>query len=114
VRTTEKAVPFSVEDLEIPAGNTPAVVSYDSPESGKCHCIGGIAWSYNAAPTVGHLQVEDDTGIIFFQYITAAGPGFIPFDPPLKAALNGPLVITLAAGGANVMGTIGVLGHWTE
>lgn len=102
-------------DKHEPAANTAAVITY-AAVSGQKHVIGGVAWSYNGAPTGGNLKIEDVSGTVVFSVdITAAGPGFIPFTPPMRqAAPNTALIITLSAAGAAVTGKVSVLSHWLE
>ena len=105
----------SVNDVSAPASNTAAVVTYNAAGANISHLIGGIAWSYNAAPTGGNLKVEDGSGTtVFSMDITAAGAGFIPFTPPKKGSTNTAMIITLAAGGASVTGKVSIHNHWAE
>jgi hypothetical protein len=114
MRTFPNAVPAAAGDVHAPSANTAAVVTYSAVSTAR-HAISGIAWSYSAAPTGGNLQVEDGSGTtVFSMDITAAGAGFIPFDPPKKGSLNTALIVTLAAGGGGISGKVSVLGHWTE
>lgn len=102
-------------DKHEPAANTAAVITY-AAVAGQKHVIGGVAWSYNGAPTAGNLKIEDVAGTVVFSVdITSAGPGFIPFPQPLRqAAVNTALIITLSAGGAAVTGKVNALSHWLE
>lgn len=101
-------------DIHAPAANTAAVVTY-AATAGVSHVIKGIAYSYSAAPTGGNLKVEDGSGtVVFSMDITAAGPGFIPFDAAKKGTVNTAMIVTLAAGGVGVTGKVSVLGHWTQ
>lgn len=66
-----------------------------------------ISYSYSAAPTGGSIKVEDGSGTtIAFWYIIAGGPGHIPFPAGLHGTLNNALIVTIAAGGAGVIGTL--------
>lgn len=90
-------------------------MTYAAAGSGVSNVIGGIAWSYSAAPTSGNLKVEDGSGTTVFSIdITVSGPGFIPFARPLKGTANTALIVTLAAGGTGVSGKVSVLSRWTE
>lgn len=115
IPTLEQSRAAAAADVHAPAVNTAAVVTY-AASAGQAHVIGGIAWSYNAAPTGGNLKVEDVSGTTVFSIdITSAGPGFIPFARPKRsAAQNTALIVTLAAAGAAVTGKVSVLSHWTE
>ncbi len=102
-------------DVSVPAVNTAAVVTYAAAGAGVSHVIKGIAYSYNAAPTGGNLKVENGAGtIVFSMDITAAGPGFIPFNAAMKGTTNTAMIVTLTAAGAAVTGKVSVLGHWTQ
>ena len=104
----------ATSDVNAPAANTAAVVTY-AASAGAQHVISGIAWSYSAAPTGGNLKVEDGAGNVIFQLdVTAAGPDAVYFRPAKKGSVNTNLIVTLAAGGAAVTGKVSVLGHWTE
>lgn len=114
MRHTLDPVPCSSSDVNAPAANTAAVVTYSASASAK-HVINGIAWSYSANPTGGNLKVEDVSGTtVFSMDITTGGAGVVYFDPPKRgAAVNTAMIITLAAGGASVSGKVSVLAHWT-
>ena len=85
-----------------------------SAGAGVSNVLALVAWSYDNTPTAGSLTIEDGSGTTVFKVdITAAGPGFIPFDPPLKGTANTALIATLAAGGAGVSGIVN-LHTWTE
>jgi hypothetical protein len=100
-------------DLHVPAADT-AAQQVLAADSGKCHVIGGVAWSYSAAPTGGKLTILDGTDKVFEIEITAAGPGFIPFPFPKRGTLGRSMTVTLAAGGGGVTGIVNLLGHWKE
>lgn len=56
-----------------------------------------VAWSYNAAGA-GNLQIQGATaGVVLNLDVTAAGPGYLPFDPPLAFAAGEAVTVTLAA-----------------
>ena len=49
----------------------------------------------SAAPTNGNLKVEDGSGTTVVSLdVTAAGPGFVPFDPPLSGSPGTALILT--------------------
>lgn len=101
-------------DVHAPSANTAAVVTYAAAGAGVAHVLGGIYWSYNAAPTGGNLKVEDGSGVTVLSVdVTAAGPGFLPFPIPIRGSANTAMIITLAAGGAAVTGKV-TGRHWTE
>lgn len=111
----ELPIAANTADVNAPAANTAAVVTYNAGAAGVQHCLSGVAWSYSAAPTNGNLKIEDGSGnTVFSMDITAAGAGVLYFTPPKKGSAATALIITLAAGGAAVSGKVSVLGHWTE
>jgi hypothetical protein len=115
INVHEEPILDSTNDAVSGAAGASAAITYAAGGAGVQHCIGGVAWSYSAAPTGGGLKIEDGSGNIVFQIdITAAGPGFIPFTPPRKGAANTALIVTLFAPGGAVVGKLSVLGHWTE
>lgn len=69
--------------------------------------ISNISYSYSGVPTGGSIKVEDGSGnTIAFWYVVAAGPGNIPLPPSLHGTLNNNLIVTIAAGGGSVVGTL--------
>ena len=104
---------FSGTDVDEPAANTAAVITYVANATER-HTIGGVAWSYDDDPTGGNLTIEDGAGTtIFSMDIVTKGAGFVPFDPPKQGTVNTALVLTLAAGGAGITGKLNVTAHWT-
>lgn len=103
-------------DVHEPAANTAAVVTYAAVSANSSHVISGIAWSYEGTGTLsgGNLTVSAGATTVFTIGITSKGAGFIPFQFPKKIAPNTALVVTLAAGGADVTGKVSVMNHWTE
>jgi hypothetical protein len=101
------ASPF---DTVAPAANAAATTGYGGI-GGYSHAIGGVAWSYNGTPTGGNLIIQDGSTTIFQIDVTAAGPGFIPFDPPLAITAGNALTATLAAGGSGVSGKVNFASH---
>ena len=98
-------------DSHAPADNTAAIVTYTGIAS-TSHVISGIAWSYDADPTGGSLIITDNGAVVFTVFITKGGPGVFVFPIPKKADVAHALVITLAAGGGTVQGTVSILNHW--
>jgi hypothetical protein len=96
-----------------PAADTAAVVTLAAAGEGVSHVITGIYFGYDDTPTGGSLTVTDGGSTVFQIPVTAAGAGFIPFDPPLKGTANSEVVVTLAAGGGSVSGAVNV-NCWTE
>ncbi len=113
--TSTTARTAAAANVNAPTANTAAVITYAAAGAGVSHVISGLAWSYNATPTSGNLKVEDGSGTTVFSVdITSAGPGFIPFQAPLKGTANTAMIVTLTAGGSGVTGKISVLGKWSE
>ena len=101
-----QAVQRTTSDVNAPASNTAAVLTY-AAVSDRRHVLDGIQWSYSAAPTGGNLKVEDGSGTTVFSIdVTAAGPGFVPFAPGLAGRGNTAMIVTLAAGGSGVSGKV--------
>jgi len=97
-----------------PAANTAATITKAAAGAGVSNVLGMVAWSYDGDPTAGSLTIEDGSGTTVFKVdITAGGPGFFAFTPPLKGSANTALIATLAAGGAGISGIVN-LHTWTE
>lgn len=108
------SVACATADVNAPAANTAAVVTYAASEGAK-HVISGLAWSYDADPTGGNIKVADDGNTVFTIDIATKGAGFFTFPhPKVQATANKNLVITLAAGGDGITGKVSILNHWTE
>jgi len=103
---------FNTADRSAPVGaNAAAVVTYNA-DPRRRHQISGLAWSYNATPTGGQLTITVGGNVVFLIYITTGGAGFFDWGPPIRTAnVNTALVITLAAAGAAVTGSVNVKGH---
>lgn len=107
------SVPFATADIHEPAANTAAVVTYAA--NNAKHVIGGLSWSYSAAPTGGNLKIENGAGTTVYSVdITAAGPGSIEFPQARRGSSATALIITLAAGGGGITGKLNVTSHWIE
>lgn len=101
----------TTSDTATAAANTAVVITYTAV-TGFQHCLGGVAWSYDAAPTGGNLKIEDGAGSTVFELdIAEAGPGAVVFDPPLMGSEGTACVVTLAAAGASVVGKLNCR-HW--
>lgn len=107
-REESGVLPISSADLHEPAANTAAVVTY-AAETGRCHVIFGVSWSYSGTPTSGNLKIESPSGTkLFSEDITVGGPGQFDFPEGIKGAYSGALIVTLAAGGSGVSGKVSV------
>lgn len=104
-----RAIPSVAADNAAGADNAASVVTY-AAAAAKKHYLYGIFWSYDSDLTVvGTLQVEDVSGTVVFGPlpVTASGPGFLSFDPPIvSSAVNTAMIVTLATGGAAVQGVL--------
>lgn len=99
------------------AANQAATVSLQGSSTGV---IGGAAqnpaveissvwWSYSGTPTGGRLTITDGSANNWIDVdITAGGPGFINFVPPVQMLAATNMLVTLAAGGSGVTGKVGV------
>lgn len=103
----------SADTHHAPAANTDAVVTF-SAQPGIAHAITGIQWSYNDGPTGGQIDITIGGVEVFKQYVTAGGAGFYQFPNGLKGAAGSAMVITLAAGGAGVSGSLDIQGYRAE
>lgn len=71
-----------------------------------------LVWSYSADPTGGQITVVAGSTTLLDVRITVGGAGFIPCggmfhtDTYGKAVKNEDLVVTIAAGGVGVIGTV--------
>jgi hypothetical protein len=77
----------------------------------KFHCLDWVGWSYNGGTVTGKLTIAFGTGptTVFEVNIVQAAVGFINFDPPLYTGTNNEqMVVTLAAGGTNVLGRLNI------
>jgi hypothetical protein len=96
------------------ATNASVTITYAAGGAGVKHVTGGVAWSFSAAPPAGTTLTVTDGGTTVRKItITAAGPGELLW-PDEAGAANAALVVTLATGGAGVLGTLDVLGKRTE
>jgi len=108
-RDIARAIPSVAADNAAAADNTANVVTY-AAVAAKKHYLHALYWAYDSDLTVvGTLKVEDVSGTVVFGPlpITASGPGFLSFDPPIvSSAVNTAMLITLSTGGATVQGVL--------
>jgi hypothetical protein len=100
----------SPSDVATPAANTPAVVTLPGA-SGFVPVLFHVDWGYSGSGTLagGSLSVMDGSVVVRGPIpITGMGAGFTDYNPPLAARPGNSLTITLAAGGANVSGSLSV------
>lgn len=112
---TTQALPCAAADINTPAVNTAAVVTYVAA-AGLRHHITGVAWSYaGGIPVGGRLTVTDAGAVVLDIDIAEEGAGLLMFPKPkMNILVNTAMVVTLAAGGAAITGKVNVLNHWTE
>jgi len=102
-------------NIHTPAANTACKVTFPAGGKGYCHCISGIALSYNGLPVGGRLTIEDGAGNIIFDVdIIVAGLTQIVFPQCQKGSDNKAFIVTMTAGGSAVVGKLNILNHWTE
>jgi len=103
-------VKFTTDNRHAPAADTAAVVTVTG-DANVPITLTQIWCSYSATPTGGSVQVQDGTDVVWSQHIAAAGPNQFTFYPPLMGTKNQNLVVTLAAGGGAVVGTLTINAH---
>jgi hypothetical protein len=104
---------MSSANVHVPASNTAAIITY-AALTGYSHVLAGLKWSYDAAPTGGNLKITDGGTLVFSEDITAAGPGFFDFEPPIMGTPGAAVVITLAAGGGGISGKVNCPSKWVQ
>jgi len=87
--------------------NAPVTVTIPTPQPGGRYYLYSVIASYSAAPTGGQITSTGLVGDELNHAITAAGWGGITF-PPLSSEENTGISVTLAAGGAAVVGRLSV------
>lgn len=102
---------FSVDELNVPAAGTAAIITLPARGVDLANVISGVAFSYASAPTGGGLTIADGDDTVFSLDVTAAGLQVIEFDPPRKGKPNRAMVITVADGGAMQM-KLNLLSSW--
>lgn len=90
------------------AANTAVAITFQ-PTRARHEFAGTVVWSYSEDPTAGRLTITGG-GFNFDIDITSGGPGFIPFQVPMHAMDDAPIVFTLAAGGGTCVGKLNILG----
>lgn len=71
------------------------------------HKLQEVLWSYSGTPT-GKITVTGLEGDDMDVDVTAGGTGAIPLPPAAYGRVNTSVVITIAAGGAGVIGKLNV------
>jgi len=97
-----------------PAANTAAILTI-TPTAVEYVAMQSIEWSYDGVPSSGSLIITVAGATVWTEYITAAGPGHFDWSmaPRIFAAFasgiptkGGAVVVTLAAGGAGISGSV--------
>ena len=96
------------------ATHAAATLSFLSAGTGNSHAIdagGGIAFSYGGSGTLsgGNLQISDGSNVVLTIDIANLGSYFLPY--PAIFTPGQALTITLADGGASVLGKVNIVGH---
>lgn len=97
--------------------NSAATVTLAAAGAGVRNVVDGISWSYSgaslpSAAAPGTISISDGATVVFTANITAPGAGF--FRVKRKGSANTAMTITLAAGGADVIGKVNADNAWTE
>jgi hypothetical protein len=85
-----------------------AAVTYAAPLNPfVAHVLYGVVWSYSGGTPTGGAITVTDAGVTIGSFdITAAGPGSMNFTPPLSSSPGAAMVVTLADGGASLVGKL--------
>lgn len=92
-----------------PSANAAAVVTRPAPATGRTW-ITKATWSYSNDPAGGRLWIQDGATVIFDIDITRGGPGSLQFNNDGRSSPGNALTVTLAAGGAGIVGKLNVEG----
>jgi len=79
-------------------------------ESGKRHYVVGVVATYGAAGASGILDLKEGGTTKISGYAKDTVPLVIMLSRPYKAAVNTAVSATLAAGGANAIGKVNLIG----
>lgn len=94
-----------------PAANTAAVITLAATENWR-HVIDNVFGGYSSVATDGKLTIDitvDGTAVSMVTPLYGMRPLTLNFSKPLQADENTAVVITLAAGGAGIVGAINAL-----
>ncbi len=84
-----------------------AVLTYYAPGGLSCCGIYGVRWSYvGGTLTGGRLTIADGTVVFYDEDISGTPEGEVVFPSPFLALPGNNIVITLADGGASVVGKL--------
>lgn len=94
-----------------PSSNTAAVITIPAVPD-IAHELEQVDFSYSGIPDAGsYIQVESPSGTVLKKlYVTAAGAGPLPLgNSGMKCAVGGAVIITLAAGGSGISGSVNAI-----
>jgi hypothetical protein len=90
------------------AANTAVTVTL-AAVAGESHRLTYLAYSYSASPTGGQITITDGGTTIFDLDVTSSWEVFESLPPGgIKCSTNSAVVLTLAAGGAGIVGKLNV------
>lgn len=84
--------------------NAAAVITVPAPGAGLALQLNQLSFSYSGAPTNGLLTIQQGAAIAHRLTITSSGAG--PVITGVKITANTAMTITLAAGGAGIVGDV--------
>jgi len=109
---TQKCTTASPFDVDEPAANTAAVLTY-AAVADLAHVLDYVAWSYSGGiPVGGNLTITVGGGTVFSVDIPDEGAGFVPVFK--RGAIFSAMVVTLAAGGLGITGKVNAIGKRVE
>lgn len=94
-----------------PSDDTSAVITIAAIPGGRIE-IESIQFAYDEDPAAGKaLTVESPSGTTIWKtYVTKGGPGNFDFSGScLRGGVSSALIITLAAGGTGIAGSVGAI-----
>jgi hypothetical protein len=90
----------------VSATNAAATLTF-AATAAKRWRLAAVEWSFSANPAAAAaLTVKDGVDTVWSVDITTGGPGFLPIDPDVIGTVNTALEVSLAAGGAAVVGKV--------
>lgn len=97
------------EAPEVQATHAAAVLTVAAPPTGDELILKELTVSYSAAPTGGNVQVTDGATLVLDVDVTVAGETSIPLpEEGLRLHRGNALTVTLADGGAAIIGRVNV------
>ncbi len=87
------------------AANTAVTLTFPAPGVGYAYVLPALFWSYSGVMPAGSISVTDGTNTYFQQDVTDTGAGTVD-QLNIQLPANFALTVTLAAGGASVIGKV--------